>query len=180
MVKVYTKSGDKGQTSLVDGKRVSKNHVRLEAYGTVDELNAIIGQVACYPLKGQLAVLEEIQNKLFNIGSNLAAEDAETRKMLPALKDTDILKLEQEIDAMDELLTPLKTFVLPGGNLCNAACHSARTVCRRAERRVVAIDEENETVSLIIRYLNRLSDYFFILSRYALHLDGLPEREWTK
>jgi cob(I)alamin adenosyltransferase len=180
MVKVYTKSGDKGETSLVDGKRVSKDHIRLEAYGTVDELNSIIGQVTCYSLNEQNPVLQTIQNKLFNIGSNLAAEDDATREMLPELKTEDIVQLEKEIDRMDEVLSPLKTFVLPGGNLCNASCHLARTVCRRAERRVVGIGDDNATISMIIQYLNRLSDYFFVLSRYALHLEGLPDREWKK
>jgi cob(I)alamin adenosyltransferase len=170
-VKIYTKTGDKGQTSLVGGTRVSKDNAQIEAYGTVDELNSAIGIVA-----GEDTVyvdfLQDIQHKLFNIGSVLASEgnlDFE----LPTVSEEDILLIEKEIDRLNEGLPRLKNFILPGGNVLSAHTHLARCICRRAERRVVTL--ENDEYLIHIRFLNRLSDYLFVLSREYLRLDGKQE-----
>ena len=170
-MKIYTKTGDKGQTSLVGGTRVSKDNAQIEAYGTVDELNSAIGIVA-----GEDTVyvdfLQDIQHKLFNIGSVLASEgnlDFE----LPTVSEEDILLIEKEIDRLNEGLPRLKNFILPGGNVLSAHTHLARCICRRAERRVVTL--ENDEYLIHIRFLNRLSDYLFVLSREYLRLDGKQE-----
>jgi cob(I)alamin adenosyltransferase len=175
-VKIYTKTGDKGQTSLVGGTRVSKDNAQIEAYGTVDELNSAIGIVA-----GEDTVyvefLQDIQHKLFNIGSVLASEgnlDFE----LPTVSEEDILLIEKEIDRLNEGLPRLKNFILPGGNVLSAHTHLARCICRRAERRVVTL--ENDEYLIHIRFLNRLSDYLFVLSREYLRLDGKQEVIWQK
>ena len=175
-MKIYTKTGDKGQTSLVGGTRVSKDNAQIEAYGTVDELNSAIGIVA-----GEDTVyvdfLQDIQHKLFNIGSVLASEgnlDFE----LPTVSEEDILLIEKEIDRLNEGLPRLKNFILPGGNMLSAHTHLARCICRRAERRVVTL--ENDEYLIHIRFLNRLSDYLFVLSREYLRLDGKQEVIWQK
>jgi cob(I)alamin adenosyltransferase len=180
MVKIYTKTGDTGTTSLVDGKRVSKTDRRLEAYGTVDELNATIGTITQHSVFGQENVINNIQNDLFNIGSNLATEDSSVRSQLPQISESSVEVLEKAIDEMNAQLPVLKNFVLPGGTPANAHAHMARTVCRRAERRVIALEDDTENAHIIIKYLNRLSDYFFVLSRYVLHRNGGTERLWTK
>ena len=175
-MKIYTKTGDKGQTSLVGGTRVSKDNAQIEAYGTVDELNSAIGIVA-----GEDTVyvdfLQDIQHKLFNIGSVLASEgnlDFE----LPTVSEEDILLIEKEIDRLNEGLPRLKNFILPGGNVLSAHTHLARCICRRAERRVVTL--ENDEYLIHIRFLNRLSDYLFVLRREYLRLDGKQEVIWQK
>jgi cob(I)alamin adenosyltransferase len=167
--KIYTKTGDGGETSLFGGKRLPKDHIRIESYGTVDELNSVIG-IARDSIDDEhhRAILKTIQDRLFDIGSNLAV-DADSPYKMPEIDQNDIQLLENEIDAMDKIVPPLKNFILPGGHLTISYCHLARTVCRRAERNVVALSH-NETVNpVLIQYLNRLSDYFFTLSR-AMHV----------
>lgn len=177
-MKIYTKRGDKGQTSLIGGSRVSKTHTRIEAYGTVDELNSIIGVIRDSAKERSLdEFLVEIQNRLFTIGSELASTP-DSKMLIPKLKEEDILVLETEMDRMDEDLPALKNFILPGGDLTASHCHVGRCVCRRAERRVVALADESEVDERIIRYLNRLSDYLFTLARYYTAKHGGVETEW--
>lgn len=165
-MKIYTKTGDKGTTALFGGKRVSKADLRIETYGTVDELNAYLGLVRDQKVNtGRKNTLVEIQDRLFTIGSILATEPGNTKVKVPALSESDVLFLENEIDAMEEKLPPMKSFVLPGGHPSVSVCHVARTVCRRAERLVIALNAQEKTDELITKYLNRLSDYLFVLSR---------------
>ena len=181
MFKIYTKTGDKGGTSLIGGVRVPKNHIRIESYGTVDELNSFIGMVndMCNNTKISES-LREIQDRLFTIGSALATDPGKEVKMkLPDLHDNDVTWLEQRIDEMNEVLPEMRSFILPGGNLAASTCHVARCVCRRAERICVSMQEHNEFIPpLIIQYLNRLSDYLFVLARYIGHLNNAPEIPW--
>lgn len=177
-MKIYTKGGDKGETSLIGGTRVLKSHARIEAYGTVDELNAIIGLVrdaASYRKKDE--ELRAIQNMLFNIGSALAAADGH-KMQLPEIDEAAITKLELSIDEMNETLEPLRNFILPGGDLGASYCHLARTVCRRAERNVVAMQTEIPVDLIIVKYLNRLSDYFFTLGRFFTKENKGEETLW--
>jgi cob(I)alamin adenosyltransferase len=177
-MKIYTKRGDKGETSLIGGSRVSKTHVRIEAYGTVDELNSVIGVIRdTADFKDVDQFLVDIQNRLFTIGSELAST-ADSKMQLPKLQEGDITVLEKEMDHMNEHLPELKNFILPGGDLTASHCHVARCVCRRAERRVVALATETEIDDRIIRYLNRLSDYLFTLARYYTHKHQGVETEW--
>ncbi|MES2646547.1 MAG: cob(I)yrinic acid a,c-diamide adenosyltransferase [Bacteroidota bacterium] len=179
--KIYTKTGDAGKTSLIGGTKVSKSHLRIESYGTVDELNSHIGL-----LRDQLSdeqsikLLKEIQDRLFTIGSSLACDpDKEPLMKIPDLAETDITLLETEIDRMNEALPPMKHFILPGGNLAASQAHVCRCVCRRAERLCVNLQEHETFVDqLVIIYLNRLSDYLFMLSRYISHLAGADEIIW--
>lgn len=165
-MKIYTKTGDKGTTALFGGKRVSKADLRIDTYGTVDELNSHIGLVRDQPTNVQRKnILVEIQDRLFTIGSILATEPGNTKVKIPALSESDITLLEKEIDAMEATLPPMKNFVLPGGREAVSFCHIARTVCRRTERLVIALDAQEKVEPLIIQYLNRLSDYLFVLSR---------------
>jgi len=178
--KIYTKTGDKGETGLFGGKRLPKNHIRIESYGTVDELNSYIGMLRdLAPNANQKELLKEIQDRLFTIGSNLAS-DPDKNMITPDVEKSDIEKLEQAIDQMNEVLPPLKNFILPGGHTTVSFCHIARTVCRRAERMVVALHHHNDSVDpAIIRYLNRLSDYLFVLGRqlsFDLKVEEIP---WT-
>jgi len=177
--KIYTKTGDKGQTSLFGGTRVPKYHVRIESYGTTDELNAYIGLVRD-SITDELVrdVLKEIQDRLFTIGSILASDPSKKKLKTPDLNEEDITFLEEEIDKMDEELPPLKHFVLPGGHPTVSYCHIARCVCRRAERLVVALNEEQEVLPLILQYLNRLSDYLFVLGRFLTKEVGAEEVHW--
>ncbi|MBR9859678.1 cob(I)yrinic acid a,c-diamide adenosyltransferase [bacterium] len=174
-MKIYTKTGDKGTTSLLGGTRVSKAHQKIEAYGTVDELNSTIGLLRTETPKYD-TVLKNIQNRLFNVGSLLATE-REVSFQLPEIDEKDILYLEEQIDEMDKDLHQLKNFVLPGGSRSNGLAHMCRSICRRAERRVVVLEGDYE---IIVQYLNRLSDYFFMLSRAVLHQEGKEETIWTK
>lgn len=196
--KIYTKTGDEGETSLVGGQRVRKDHLRLEAYGTVDELNAVLGVVSsrvhltgneanmkqdCQKIE---AWLELIQNELFSIGSQLACEDEKLRLSLPNIRAGQIERLEHQIDECTQVLPELKNFILPKGSEDSALFHLARTVCRRAERKAVALKAETElataqeTLTLVVRYLNRLSDWLFVLARYTNFRQGQPEIKWQK
>jgi len=180
-IKIYTKTGDLGKTSLIGGTKVSKSHIRIETYGTIDELNSYIGLVGDHltdePTK---TVFKEIQDRLFTIGSSLACDpDKETLMKIPDLKETDINLLETEIDKMSDILPPMKFFVLPGGHVAVSTAHVARCVCRRAERLCVNMQEHQLFVEpLVIKYLNRLSDYLFIVSRYVAHILHVTEIPW--
>ncbi len=179
-MKIYTKSGDKGSTSLVSGRRVSKDEILLEAYGTVDELNSFVGLLSAEDLDKDLCdQLIIIQNRLFNIGS-LLAKDGYQMDNYPSIDDKHVSLLESWIDIMDEKLQPLTTFILPSGSRTIALAHVCRTICRRAERRVVASEDHIETKDLLVRYLNRLSDYFFTCSRYIAFCDDVEEVSWSK
>jgi cob(I)alamin adenosyltransferase len=178
-MKIYTKSGDSGKTSLVEGTRLSKAHERIEAYGTVDELNSFLGlladQEASSPYRSQLKL---IQDKLFVIGSNLASDPARKSERIPPVREEDVQRLETAMDEMDAVLPELRHFVLPGGHPCVSLAHVARTVCRRAERCVIRLSEHEDVPELIVPFLNRLSDYFFVLSRKLCHDLGLEEHKW--
>ena len=177
-MKIYTKTGDKGTTSLFGGKRVSKSDLRIDTYGTVDELNSWIGVIRDQPVNAQRkSTLVEIQDRLFTMGSLLATEPGNTKVKIPHLKDSDITFLEKEIDQMETSLDPMKFFVLPGGHESVSFCHVARTVCRRAERLTIALHEHEPIAELVIQYLNRLSDFLFVLSRKMgaeLKIDETP------
>ena len=180
-MKIYTKTGDKGTTSLIVGTKVPKSHERIDAYGTVDELNSHIG--LCRDLIEELPTrdtLKEIQDRLFTIGSALACDPAkETKLKIPDLKESDVAFLEAEMDRMDESLQPLQYFILPGGHSVVSHIHIARCVCRRTERLVVnLLQEKEEHESLIIKYINRLSDYLFVLSRYMATKLQAEEIPW--
>lgn len=179
-MKVYTKTGDKGTTALFGGKRVSKTHRRIEAYGTVDELNSYIGLVRDHEVNHHKKdILVEIQDRLFTIGASLAADPDKPALKKPDLLDSDITLLEEEMDRMNEVLPPLTTFVLPGGHVAVSYCHLARAVCRRAERLSIAVQEAGEPVEEnVIIYLNRLSDYLFVLSRMVSHELEAEEIPW--
>lgn len=178
-MKIYTKTGDQGTTSLVNGTRLSKAHIRIDAYGTVDELNAHIGLLRDQPVNAaRRDVLKEIQDRLFTIGSHLASEPDKTRKKLPDLHEVDIELLEREMDAMDTTLPTLRAFVLPGGHASVSFGHVARTVCRRAERSVIQLHEHEPVEDEVIRYLNRLSDYLFMLCRAMTQELGVEEVTW--
>ncbi len=165
-MKIYTKTGDKGLTSLIGGTRVPKHHVRIEAYGTVDELNSYIGLVRSQAIDAaQLIILKEVQDRLFTLGALLASDPEKSRMKVPDLHLEDITLLEQNIDLMNEVLPPLKHFILPGGNTIVSYCHLARCVCRRAERLATQLHEEAPVEPLVMQYLNRLSDYLFVLGR---------------
>ena len=166
-MKVYTKTGDKGKTSLFGGKRVLKNDLQINAYGTVDELNSWIGLLRDFSSSDiEQKVLIDIQETLFTVGSYLASDPEKKSQMkLPALHQGMIEKLEVEMDAMDTNLPEMKSFVLPGGHQAVSNCHIARTVCRRAERAIVSMKSDDEDIDFAIRYVNRLSDYLFVLSR---------------
>jgi len=179
-LKIYTKTGDKGTTSLIGGTKVLKSDLRIEAYGTVDELNSHVG--LCRDLMNDESsknTLKEIQDRLFTIGSSLACDpEKETKMKIPDLKEEDIRFLEKEIDRMDKELPEMKHFILPGGHITVSHIHIARCVCRRAERCCVRLDEKEQENSMIIKYLNRLSDYLFVLARYAGHLLKSEEIPW--
>ncbi len=179
--KIYTKTGDLGKTSLIGGTKVSKGNIRIETYGTIDELNSYIGLVSDHCKDGDSKnILKEIQDRLFTIGSSLACDpEKETKLKIPDLKETDVELLENEIDKMNEVLPEMKHFILPGGDVAVSTTHIARCVCRRAERWCVNMQEQNLFVEpLIIKYLNRLSDYLFVLARYMGHLLLVNELAW--
>lgn len=176
--KIYTKTGDKGQTSLFGGRRVSKGYLRIDAYGTVDELNSCIGLLRDHLSDEVLrALLKEIQDRLFTLGANLAADPSKELQK-PDLLEEDIKLLEQEMDRMDEGLPELRNFILPGGHPTVSFCHLARCVCRRAERLAVTLAEEEPVDPILIQYLNRLSDYLFILGRRIAFDLGIEEVVW--
>ncbi len=177
-MKIYTKTGDAGTTSLFGGKRVSKSDLRIDTYGTVDELNAFVGLLRDQEVnQKRKEILAEIQDRLFTIGSMLATEPGNTKVKIPTLVEADIAFLEKEIDAMDAMLEPMRFFVLPGGHASVSFGHVARTVCRRAERLVIALNQVDPVAPLVIQYLNRLSDYLFVLCRKMakeLHVEETP------
>lgn len=180
-IKIYTKTGDNGTTSLIGGTKVPKSHLRIESYGTTDELNSYIGLCKdLIPDEKSKSILLEVQDRLFTIGSSLACDNEKNPGlMLPDLKETDIELLEKEIDAMTASLPEMKNFILPGGHPTVSELHIARCVCRRAERACVRMTYEGLSVDpLIIKYLNRLSDYLFVLSRYASQLLQVEEIPW--
>ena len=178
-MKIYTRTGDKGQTSLIGGSRVSKSHLKIQAYGTVDELNSYLGLLRDHKeLEGRKNLLIKIQENLFIMGSILAVEEGKSFDYIPKLQDEYIKELEEEMDSMDARLPEMKNFVLPGGHPLISYCHIARCVCRRAERDVIALSNVESVEEIIIRYLNRLSDFLFVLGR-ELSLDlGVEEIPW--
>lgn len=181
-MKIYTKTGDDGETGLLAGQRVAKDHPRIEACGTVDELNAMLGLARAAGLPQEIeAVIQRVQNELFNLGSQLAADDP-TVLPIPLIADQHVTALERDIDGFEPLLTPLYVFILPAGSLAAASLHVARTVCRRAERRVVTLAATpGEAVSEIaIRYLNRLSDFLFVAARLANARSGAGDVAWSR
>lgn len=179
-MKIYTKGGDKGETALLGGTRVSKHHLRIEAYGTVDELNSFVG-LARDRLEDETdrALLMQIQERLFTVGAALATDPSKTNVKKPDLMEADVEKLEHAIDQMDASLPELKNFVLPGGHPAVSNIHVARSVCRRAERASTRIAELEHVDDLIIRYLNRLSDYLFVLARKTASGLGAEEIPWN-
>ena len=178
-MKIYTKKGDTGETSLIGGKRVSKHDLRIESYGTVDELNSYIGVLRDHEIEESYKTfLVEIQQLLFTIGSHLAVSPEGTSMKLPELRESHGEALETQIDQMDAALPPMRFFVLPGGNLAVSFCHVARCVCRRAERLVVHLATLDPVEPLILQYLNRLSDYLFTLSRKIAFDKNAPEQPW--
>jgi len=185
--RIYTKTGDSGDTRLVGGQKVRKDSPRIEAYGTVDELSAVLGiartllEATGAPPGAQAlaAVLRRLQNELFNLGSDLATRPEDLHPGQPVIREEHVVALEQEIDAWNDSLPALKSFVLPGGGLVGAHLHLARTVCRRAERAVVRAAEEESVRPEALRYLNRLSDAIFVMSRHAARLYGEDEPLWA-
>ena len=185
--RVYTRSGDGGQTSLAGGHRVTKDARRIEAYGTVDELNAFVG-LACQTMRGLgpgypqlmrlVRTLTRIQQELFNLGGSLATRIEDLRPHQPRITEEDILRLEREMDRLNQELPGLRSFVLPGGSQINAELHICRTICRRAERLCVSLAHEEQIPSEILPYLNRLGDAFFVWSRWTSHVLGLAETLW--
>ncbi|BBH51615.1 cob(I)yrinic acid a,c-diamide adenosyltransferase [Fluviispira sanaruensis] len=187
VTKVYTRTGDKGTTALADGSRIGKDSLRLESYGTIDELNSVIG--ICLQNTQEISEeqalqinywLSAIQNDLFNLGSDLATPIASRWKNMILINEADILQLEKLIDYCQLSLEPLKEFVLPGGTLLNSYLHFARTVCRRAERFIVSLAKEEEINNFALIYINRLSDLFFVLARWVQRVSAKSEMTWNK
>lgn len=177
--RIYTKTGDKGETALFGGRRVAKSHLRVDAYGTVDELNAFIGLLCdTLPANAALPLLHQIQHRLFSLGAHLASDPLK-RPPDPDLQPTDVQALELAMDEMDARLPALKNFILPGGHPAVSFCHVCRTVCRRAERLAVALHQIEPVHALALQYLNRLSDYFFVLARQLAQDYGAAEIIWT-
>ena len=179
-MKIYTKTGDKGKTSLLGGTRVSKSHERINAYGTIDELNSFLGLVSDLDHNDERTkFIQEIQSRLFTIGSSLAAESDKAKEFKPDLEENDVKDLELAIDGMNVSLSPMKNFILPGGSQLVSTTHIARTVCRRAERLIIKLSESEDIEEIITKYLNRLSDYLFVLARkqgYDLKVEEIPWR----
>jgi len=177
-MKIYTKKGDEGNTSLFGGARVPKSSARIKAYGTVDELNSVVGFAVSFGVSKQgLKWTKKVQEDLFVLGADLATPPS-SKMRINRIDEAAIEFLEQSIDTMEEDLEPLKNFILPGGSQQGAAFHLARTVCRRAERATVTCGESEEVSALTIKYLNRLSDFFFVLARYENKQAGKPEETW--
>jgi cob(I)alamin adenosyltransferase len=180
--RIYTKTGDKGETALVGGQRVGKDALRIECYGTVDELNSFVGMACVSAEEVQLTklstILKRVQHELFNLGSILATLPADVHPKQPRVTDAEVKQLEQEIDDMNEGLPKLRSFVLPGGCRLNTELHACRTICRRAERLAVALSREEEMPIEAIRYLNRLSDALFVWSRWVNRELKVPEVLW--
>jgi cob(I)alamin adenosyltransferase len=177
--KIYTKGGDKGETSLLGGTRVPKSHDRVEAYGNLDELNSFIGLIRDQDIDPHYrAILIRIQENLFIAEALIARDPAKKTRDLPLISDDDITLLEHEIDAMNEDLPPLRNFILPGGHPVVSMCHIARTVCRRAERSLIRLNMSSPVEDIIIRFVNRLSDYLFVLARKTGKDNGAAETPW--
>ena len=179
--RIYTKAGDQGETHLAGGQRVPKDALRIQCYGAVDELNAFTGMAcvsAAESVPDLAAVLRRVQHELFNLGSILATRPADVHPKQARITPAEIEQLEKEIDRMNAVLAPLRSFVLPGGSRLNTELHACRTICRRAERIAVSLAREEEVPAEAIQYLNRLSDAFFVWSRWANHQLGVPEILW--
>lgn len=178
-MKVYTRKGDKGETSLIGGTRVSKGSVRIESYGTVDELNSWIGMIRDQEIsKEYVLVLKEIQDRLFTVGSYLASDPEKSKMKIPDLLEEDVKFLEDKMDEMDAELPEMRFFVLPGGHTTVSYCHLGRCVCRRAERICIALAEDEFVAPIVISYLNRLSDYLFVLGRKLTQDLNAEEIPW--
>jgi cob(I)alamin adenosyltransferase len=178
-MKIYTKTGDKGFTSLIGGTRVAKYHLRIESYGTVDELNSYIGLIRDQDITSHdKEILKQIQDRLFTIGSSLAADPERSKMVIPDLHMQDVELLEKEMDSMNEQLPELRHFILPGGSNAISFCHIARCICRRAERITVHLAEESPVDEKVNIYLNRLSDYLFTLARKIANEHKIPENQW--
>lgn len=181
MMKIYTKTGDKGSTALIGGKRVPKNHPRIEAYGTVDELMAFVALLRDQAEVDEYwkSVLAEVLDRLMSCASILAADCDDCQVRIPSIPDSDIEFLERQMDEMDSQLEPLTSFVLPGGHQVVSLCHVARTICRRAERLSIQLSETTQVPQNLIMYLNRLSDFFFMLSRYSAKNLNILQIPWV-
>jgi len=178
-MKIYTKKGDKGTTGLIGGTRVLKSSLRIESYGTVDELNSYIGLVRDQHIHDDLKIqLIEIQDRLFTIGSSLASDPEKSTMKIPDLNDEDVAALEKWMDEMNDTLPEMRSFILPGGHTTVSFCHIARCVCRRAERIIVDLSQHEFVAGLVLTYLNRLSDYLFMLSRKISQDLGAVEQPW--
>jgi cob(I)alamin adenosyltransferase len=178
-MKIYTKTGDQGSTSLLGGSRVPKHHLRIESYGTLDELNSYIGLLRDQQPSAEItSQLLEIQDRLFTLGSTLASEPGKSKVKIPLIVAEDVTYLEDSIDHMNETLPEMRNFVLPGGHPAVSVCHVARCVCRRAERIIVHLSEESEVAPIVLEYMNRLSDYLFVLSRKLTSDLGAIETPW--
>lgn len=177
--RIYTKTGDKGETSLIGGTRLPKHHIRIEAYGTVDELNSYVGLLRDLTADTSTQdLLIDIQDRLFTIGSHLAADPVKNKMQLPPIHEEDVIKLEKAIDAIDAVVPEMKSFILPGGHVTVSHCHIARCICRRAERAVLRLAENEHIEEIHAKYLNRLSDYLFMLSRWYSHTLNAKEIPW--
>lgn len=180
--KIYTKTGDRGKTALIGGTKVPKSNLRIDAYGTVDELNSYIGLVSDHlsAYSDTVTFLREIQDRLFTIGASLACDpDKDTKMRIPDLQAADITLLENNIDKMNEVLPEMKSFIIPGGHVAVSTCHIARCVCRRAERLCVGLQEQQQFIEpLVLQYMNRLSDYLFVLARWIGHQFQVAEIPW--
>ena len=178
-MKIYTRKGDKGNTTLVGGTKVSKTHIRIEAYGTVDELISHIGMLRDMTEKGEIkASLLQVQDRLMTCAAILAADCEDCQVKIPDILETDITGLEVTIDHMELALTPLTSFVLPGGHVISSQCHIARTVCRRAERQIIRLSEELFVPDPVLKYINRLSDFLFVLARKVLNDYSIKDIPW--
>jgi cob(I)alamin adenosyltransferase len=180
-MKIYTKKGDKGKSQLLGGSMVDKNHIKLECYGTIDELNSFIGNIYDQEISiFHKEILFKIQNQLFNLGSIISFDGEKDKIKLPNITTQNIKMMEKAIDKMEEELPMLKAFILPSGHPTASKCHIARTVCRRAERNLVALSQEEQIDNLHMQYLNRLSDYLFVLARAILKDKNAQEIQWQK
>jgi len=179
LARIYTRTGDKGETGLVGGARVSKDSLRVEAYGNVDELNSVLGIVRAFLNDRELEdLLAEIQNDLFVIGSDLASTANAWQRNIPRISSERIIAMERTIDKFEAELTPLKAFILPGGGISGSLLHNARTVARRAERRIVTLGKAEAINEQVVAYMNRLSDLLFVMARVANHRENKAEIEW--
>jgi cob(I)alamin adenosyltransferase len=180
-MKIYTKTGDKGDTSLFGGQRVPKDALRIEAYGTVDELNSVLGIVRADNADPEIdTILRDLQMQLFDLGADLATPRSAETKAIKRFDESDVLPLEKIIDSQQEVLRPLKSFILPGGSSVAARIHFARTVCRRAERAAVRLSRNEDIGEGVLVFLNRLSDLLFVLARYANHKSKVSEVKWKR